>query len=464
MRNRTIERTHLKFFFPFTYKKKDFTALSELLKSNQFEFYTLQQDGLGKEAQLLDQFFYPFIQEKLFYPLPSDNNFNRYKRNFEDGYEAQFNKEKIEFTLKEISIILCPFNSAILSVSIQLENNLKFATVMDFASNFRQLKYNPTLESSFQIIAENEHFSSSESLIIGKYISFIQPFIESKNQNGYVGSLPYFEDERMYTMITMRCLDDDISDNELYRASQLDGTNQNGRLKVSSYNESYIEQYVATHNYDRWRPKLSIITTMQVQAIVTSLQQEDWDEVLLHYNTTLYYNFLIHYFYKVILLKLNYEHSTENWNNDIVIAESIVENITTFSSTLFFKQIAIRSSGRELSNKIRNAFYIDDLYTELKASVNDEYRVLEDENSDRYNQLLFFLTVFTVISGIYGMDLVIESWDKPLKWSALSTMSFFEVIAFFTGLIGIWLSLILVGSTIVRAVVHWIRKRKYKSY
>ena len=464
MRNRTVERTHLKFFFPFTYKKKDFAHLSDALLQAHFNYYSFHEQALGKESIILDQFFYPFIQEKLFHPVPSIDNFNRYQKVIEDHYFIQFDDEKIRFTVNELSIVLCPFHTAIICISIQLEPTLKFAHVMDFARYFRQLKMHPLTEKKFHIIHESAHFPSSEAFIFNHYIPMIKPFIEHHNQHGYVGSLPFFEDERMYTMMTLRVLDDDVSDNELFRACQLDGTDSNGRIKVSSFNASYIEQYVKDHIYDRWRPKVSIMTTAQVQIIATSFQHEQWEEVKLHVETSLFYNFLIHYFYKIVLLKLNYEHSTQNWKNDIVIAESIIENMTAFSSTLFFKQVAIRSSGRELANKYRKAFYIDDLYQELKSSVNDEYRVLEDENTDRYNQLLFFLTVFTVISGIYGMNLVIESWDQPLQWGMLRSMSFFEVVAFFTGLVGIWLSFFLVGSAIIRAIIYMIRKKNYKSY
>ena len=57
--------------------------------------------------------------------------------------------------------------------------------------------------------------------------------------------------------------------------------------------------------------------------------------------------------------------------------------------------------------------------------------------------LLQILTIFTTISGIFGMNLVIEDWKGKMDWAKMNDYSVFEWIAVLVTTTGVAVSLIL---------------------
>ena len=100
--------------------------------------------------------------------------------------------------------------------------------------------------------------------------------------------------------------------------------------------------------------------------------------------------------------------------------------------------MSTRSEGKELSCMFRQAFNIDCLYKEVNTTLHELYKSQENHASDKMNMLLFILTIFTVISGIYGMNLVIEDWESPSGLSQISSYTFFEWISLVTALSWNW--------------------------
>ncbi len=159
------------------------------------------------------------------------------------------------------------------------------------------------------------------------------------------------------------------------------------------------------------------------------------------------------------MLKLSFEHSEIEWEQDKVIVDELIEEIMKFSSQYYFDEVAVRSEGREISTMLRKQFRITAQYREIKETLNELYRILEDQADERLNDLLFILTIFTVISGIYGMNLVIEEWKGNIDWSQVADYSIFEWISFAVALFGIGLSFFLVGNLAYRTISRKIKKR-----
>ena len=111
---------------------------------------------------------------------------------------------------------------------------------------------------------------------------------------------------------------------------------------------------------------------------------------------------------------------------------------------------------------LRKQFRITAQYREIKETLNELYRVLEDQADERLNDLLFILTIFTVISGIYGMNLFIEDLKGNIDWSKMTDYSFFEWISLIVALCGIGLSFFLVGNLVYRTASQKMKKRRRK--
>ena len=458
MGNQVIEKGLFTFLFPFQFLKKDHARLLKALEEDGFTNRFIKNSKTNRD-ETLQQYFYPFIEEKLFGKEYSAIHLNHFKKRFKTTGEFRKHEKVCPFILDELEVIVCPFMIGFIKVTIQIER-MTLAHSIDFIATFRELT--KQLPEKVVLVYESRTVENSEDMILNLCIPSIKPFMYEQVHTGYYGSLPYFEDERMFTLLYLEVENTEaFTDTDFYRILQLDGTDHDGQPKNSSKNTAYMESYLKTHRYPRWETDVYLFFTLQVMSVVAK-QKEMHVQAVHHVQTTLFYNLLWHYFYRVVLLKFTYEHSEIKWANDPVIAESLIEKITLFSSKYFFKQVAVHSSGRAIAKIIRQQLRVDELYEEVKQSVSDLYRVVEDTNNNRYNQLLFVLTVFTVISGIFGMNLVIESWDQPIQFSALKTMSFFEVIAFFTGLIGIWISILLAVGAIIRKVMQVVRKKKYE--
>lgn len=468
MGERIIHDNVMTFYFPFSYRQKDFQALTKKLQEKEYTLFQLHQAETAasqNETETLyelEQFFYPFVQEKLFPSNVSAHALNRFYKNIEVKGQLQTRHREMSFMIDRLDITICPFETGILSLLVHIEGEEQLDDVIDFMRNFRQLVSEPQQKDYFSITVNHQQFASTEQLLYDYLMPFLPSFFMKKeSKSGYIGSLPYFEDERMYTTCLLMSDDDTkIETKELYKLAHLDGRRKDGSSKISSFNEQYIDDYIESHSYLRWAPYLYVTTTMQSHVTLGNLSEEYRQGARQYFINTGYYNILIHYFYKIVLLKLSYEHSEIKWNTDKISAESLSENITLFSSKYYFQQVAIRSSGRDLSHFIRGQMRIDELFMEVKESVNELYRVLEGENQDRYNQLLFILTVYTVISGIIGMNLVIEDWQDAIDWGNLQ-YTFFEWVAFITGISGIVLSFALIVGAVIRFVMNYIRKRKY---
>ena len=178
------------------------------------------------------------------------------------------------------------------------------------------------------------------------------------------------------------------------------------------------------------------------------------------YMGTHYYNLLLHYFYKIILLRVSFEYSKINWKKDEEYVKSLIKLITLFSSLYYYQEVSTRSEGNELSQLIRRSFNIDTLFKEVNKTLNELYKSQENNASDRMNMLLFILTVFTVVSGIYGMNLVIKDWESPTGWKAFSSYTIFEWVSLITAVSGIALSGVLIFTTVRKLIISKIRMKK----
>lgn len=94
----------------------------------------------------------------------------------------------------------------------------------------------------------------------------------------------------------------------------------------------------------------------------------------------------------------------------------------------------------------------------MKETLGTLYQNQEKIAGKRHNYLLLILTIYTVLSGIYGMNLVIESWNKNLSWSAIKDYSLFEYIAFIVALSGITISISLGINALYKLIKDRLQK------
>jgi hypothetical protein len=359
--------------------------------------------------------------------------------------------------------MVCPFGIGLITIRTEMDQEQEqLCEVLDFMNHFRVLEPKLDEEKGAIIRKGDREFYTTNEFVFGYLCPTLKSFIvHDEKRAGYFGSLPFFEDERMISSgFFIASGEHQIKNDHLYRMGQLDGKNPEGKSFMSSTNKEYIERYLNKHLHDRWAPDSYTVTSDHAQITVSIKTPQQLDRPLSQFMGTHHYNLMLHYFYKIMLLRMSFEYSQVQWKQDEDYVEELIELISKFSARYYFGEVSARSEGKELTQTYREVFHLNSLYEEVKQTLNELYRAQENQANKRHNLLLFMLTVFTVVSGIYGMNLVIEDWKGKTDWSKVPGYSFFEWISLITALAGISLSIILLATTGAKGL--WKKIRRWK--
>jgi len=472
MRPLNLNQAYMTFLFPFSFHEKKSQQLIEQLTAKHFTFFTLDQkdlqdayygNGVKVEHEELDQYFLPFIERKLFPHQTKQKGFLRFSKSVNESFNLDVHDTTFSFKVNSIDVMLCPFGIGFITIRTEMDQRESpISGLLDFMSHFRVLEPKLDEEKGSVIRKGEKEFKTTNEFVFDYLCPDIKSFIiHDEKMSGYFGSLPFFEDERMLSAgFLIADGEHPISNDQLFRMGQLDGKDPNGKPYMSTTNREYIDRYVKKHVHDRWAPDAYTVTSEHTQITVSVSTPEQLTKPLSHFMGTFHYNLMLHYFYKIMLLRLSFEYSEIQWDHDEDYVEELIELITKFSSHFYFGEVSARTEGKELSHTFREIFHLNNLYEEVKQTLHELYRTQENQAAKRHNMLLFMLTVFTVVSGIYGMNLVIEDWKGKTDWSKVPGYSFFEWISLITALAGISLSVILLFSTGGKGL--WKKFRKWK--
>ncbi|WP_155589923.1 hypothetical protein [Lysinibacillus cavernae] len=463
-----IKRAYMTFLFPFAYSTKNRQKIYDVLLKEGFSFFTLNNTTLENAFygditiihEELAQFFYPFLEDKLF---PNDRNspdFIRFSKAFYTQGSLHHRERRINYEVMSIDVTLCPFGNGIVTVRTSITDmQHDISDILNFIHYFRVLEAKLREEKGASHHFSFGSYSSTSELLFSHFISYLRPFLLHQQELSYEG-LPFLEDERMFSSAYLISEEEEILPEHLFRLGQVDGRAPDGKPFMSSTNFSYISNYVQEHAHTRWAPNSYIITSAQAQMTLTNLPLENCTHSIQEFMGTHYYNLFIHYFYKMMLLKLSYEYSEIKWGKDKLVVNELIELITKFSARYYFEEVIVRTEGREISQMLRKLFRINEHYIETKATLDSLYRIQEDQSDNRSNNLLFILTVFTVVSGIYGMNLVIDGWKDSSNFDGIWSYTLFEWVAFITAMCGIGLSVVLVCFSAIKSLQNIVRRNK----
>ncbi len=451
---------------PFSFMTKKEIALSEELLGNGYSFFNLndkkQQSEFYGDIELssiaLKQNFLSYIERRLFPKNIRDDGFQRFSKQISKTGSLQIHDRHYLFTILSIDITLCPFGIGFVSIRVKLDDVNLFSDALDFMHHFRILEPKTNNQLGMEVQYDGEPFTCIHDFIMKHLCPEIQKYtVHDDRRDGYFGSLPYFEDERMLVTNYIELDEDHLPIEQLYRASQLDGYTEESVPFISAANTEHMEEYLKTRVNTRYMPKLCDITTEHVQ---TTIVYRDTTEAFrekarVRFMGVHYYTILLHYFYKLTLLELSFRYCELAWKKDEIYVEKLMQLITMFSSKYYFQEVSSRSSSREMSKRLREIFKIDELFSEVSKTLDALYVNQQKAADKRQNYLLFVLTMFTVVSGIYGMNLIIEEWDGNYKWSEIFHYNIYEWICLITAVGGILMTFFLLVSTFY----NYIRKR-----
>jgi hypothetical protein len=449
------------FIFPFSINSNSQKEFKKQLEKDGFMAFSLgdtMQESMfyGPNYQVshqdMERYYLPFTNNVLF-PHEKDNesSFQRYSKRYELTGKLNTVHVDIPFTIHSVDVTLCPFDLGFITIRTDLNCEIaNFSLALEFAKRFRVLQNISELDDRTTIKYDNSSYEEVEEFIFAVLVPGTIQFLDKESMNEvYFEKLPFFIDERMYVE-SFYCLKEDteITKEDQYRAARTDGLDEKGGPFMGATNIDYIKEYCVMHSYQRWGPNtyftvdenaFSCITN-QPMTIATKIANKMYGEY--------YYILLINLFQKIVLLKLSieYSHVQLKLNQDTI--EELIHSITTFSAKYYFIESVSQSQGKEIFTLVRKLYGIDELFQEVKLTLNDLFKYQSNHANKRSSYLLMILTIYTVISGIYGMNQVIEDLKGPIEWTKFLHYSAFEYLALIVTITGIVISLCLAYNTI----------------
>ncbi|MGN1402337.1 MAG: hypothetical protein ACI4XL_12645 [Bacillus sp. (in: firmicutes)] len=465
------EVAHFQFLFPFLLNNGRRDEMKQTMLDKGYDFFNLKdldQENrfYGKHTvshRRMEQFFLPNIEKILF---PSDLEDDRYILRFSKvlNLKGEFTAKFVQtdFVIPSIDIILCPFNIGIMTIRVETRGDLTYTEAMEFGNLFRKMESIGENDSSTIVVGEDK-YERIKDFIFECLSTELRQFIhEDEETTPYFGSLPFFMDERMYAISFIYVNpEEDISKEDLYRIGHLYGFDEKGNPYIGASNPKFLDRYYEAAVFDRWADETYYgISEYAYFCLTKSEDPENIDQLMDEMYGKHYYSVLLYYFYKITLMKLMHNQSLLSLAADTEKIEDNIFEITRFSANYYFPEVNSSSFGKDTFNMVKDVFQIEVLHSYLQNSLETLYQNHERLESRRTNYLLQVLTIYSVISGMLGMNLVIDNLENGLSWQELSKFSAIEMIV-----------LVLVLSAVVISFVmgyffakKWVQERRKKRH
>ncbi|MEV5027707.1 hypothetical protein [Paenibacillus sp. LPE1-1-1.1] len=466
-----LDAALFQFIFPFSLNKNCQDKLQAQLRADGYTRFSLKKTELETEyygepyrvSHLnMERYYLPFTNNMLFPHSEKQAGLHRFSKSMKLHCSFKSEYRNFDFIVQSTDVFLCPFDLGFITVRIEIPcSDITFTDALEFTKRFRVLQDMNSQDKAARWISEKKTFDDVEDFLFEVLVPGMIPYLNSDELEGtYFAKHPFFVDERMYVQGLFAFKNkSDMTKADLFRASQIDGVDKYDQPYISSSSMDYIDRYLDEHSYDRWAPNTFYITHETSFVCVTNEDENIRTQLANHMYGEYYYALLINLFHKIVLLKLSNQYSQVRLDKNQDKIEELIRSITTFSAKYYFNEVVSQSQGKEIFIQLRRHFGNIDLYADVKHTLADLYKYQENFTAKRSNYLLLILTVYTVVSGIYGMNQVIEDLKGDIDWGKLQGYSVFEHIAFVLTISGISIALWLGFTTIFQLFKEQLKKK-----
>ena len=460
--NLLVDQSYLQFIFPFQIMETRSEDLVEQLMKEQWKFFDLKDTNQENKFygdirishERMEKFFLPNMEPILFpRKLNEINALRRFSKIINQKGHFKTNYMDTEFSLISFDIFVCPYHIGMMNIRINLPDHMKYDDVLHFIDSFRRLDK----PEDIAISVKGKEYTESKGLIFKEFCPWLEDHLAKKEHTTYFGSLPFFIEERMQVYYFLSFEKDTILDKiTLYRAGSIKGYDEDGMPYAGAKSLSYIHRFYENHVYDRWSDDSYYIISNGAFVCVSNESDRKREFIAERMYGENYYTNVLFFFNRLLLLQLSYENSQLRVNDKKGSIEKLIIRITNFSAQFYQPEIHSRVFGKEIYMKMKEIFHMDELYNHVNRTLGNLYKNHEKQTGKRHEYLLTFLTIYTVISGIYGMNLVIEQdWKGQINWSQASSYSIFEFIALFVAISGIAMG----GVLGIVTIYKWIKEK-----
>ncbi|WP_162309415.1 hypothetical protein [Cohnella abietis] len=396
----------------------------------------------------MERYYLPFTNHVLFPNREDPEAFRRLTKALNIKATLHSTQLHLEFTVYSVDIVLCPFNTGFLTIRTEINPDQKvaYSQALEFGDRMRHLQDTNKLDLNTVIECNGCSYNEVEDFVFQVVTPRVLAFIDRSPMEGaHFEKLPFFMDERMFVIGFCSLPEDcDITVLHRYRAGRLDGIDLLGNARVGASHIPYMEHYCDKFEYDRWAPNTYYLTDETNFICLTREKKENSNRLANQMYGEYYYGLMLNLFHRIVLLKLSIAYSQVQLERKQEHTQDLIRDITCFSAKYYFVEIVAQTQGREIFHQLRNVYGNDELFEDVKQTLNDLYKYQETRTSKQSSYLLTILTIYTVISGIYGMNLVIEDLDGSFNWSFLMKYSAYQWIAFVVTFSGLAVAFLLV--------------------
>lgn len=462
--------TKQQFLSPFLLLEGEIETFVQALLKEGYRFFGLEKEEYQQQFygdtkishMALETYFMPNIEAILF-PKSKHaiESIRRFSKPLNLDFTLQVNHYTVEATIESLDVFICPYHIGLVNLRIRLPENLSINEILTFSELFRYLVPTDNHNKEIAIDCEGKAYDHVKDFIFNYLLKPFHEYMDNHTPDypTYYGSLPFYKDERMFVISYLKVdASHDLSETDLYRVGELNGYDAYGKEYLGATNPEYISNYYKQHVYDRWATDTYFVASDFHFACITKKEGELGERLLAEMYSVYYYTLLLLLYYKLVLLKLSHEHSQIEIEKDHAKVDLLTIMISDFSAKYYLPELSSNTSGREIASIIRKVFSIEKLYEDVNSTLSRLFQKQEKLEGKQINALLQILTIYTVISGIYGMNLVIDKLSGNIDWSSFMDFSVFEWLVVFVTLTGIVLSFIM-GYYFLK---RWIQERRSK--
>jgi hypothetical protein len=450
------------FIIPFSLKNTE-PILFQYLKNSDFQAFNLkeveQENKFYGRYRIshrdLEQYFLPFTNRILFPQANDLKGFRRYSKSLNEKAVLKKNANQIPFSLHSIDITICPYELCFLTLRTEI-NHLPLSEAIEFASAFQ------TLEQA-GIEFRGDVFSTVTRFIFDSLIPGFTEFLESSYLDSAVfQSFPIAEHGGMFVHSLISLSESENVDVvDVYRAGMLNGLSSEGMPNVQPNNYDYIRRYVDENSFDCWLPNRYYFITDITFTCITNEDETQFTQLASEIYGQVYYSLFIQLFHKTVFLDIVNIYAKLNIENDTKGIAKLIYIINSFTSNYFFLISPSQTNGKELFKLLRKHFNIDFFYDITKEALFTLFKYEENTVTKKDSTLLLILTVYTVICGIFSMNLFTHDLVGNIPWSHLKNYNPFESFAVFVVFSGILVAWVLLIQSIYQAI---IKRRNIKKW
>jgi hypothetical protein len=468
-----VKKAIFQFIFPFSLERDCHDEVWDTLLQEGYTPFQLGDLGLEDayygldnrvSHQDMERYYLPYTNHVIFPTGNDQEGFRRLSKTVNVQAKLLSDQLQIPFTVHSTDVFLCPFDTGFLTLRVELtgDQETTFSQTLEFADRMRHLQNTNELDRNTFVEHAGNTYEEVEDFVFKVLATHLLPFMDRSPMEGtYFEKLPFITDERMFVIGYCSFPEDfDITLVHRYRAARLDGLDLQGNARMSASHIPYMEQYCGQYEYYRWAQNTYYLTDETCFICLTREQPDTATRIANQMYGEYYYGFMLNLFHRIVLLKLSIAYSQVQLERKQEHTEDLIRDITHFSAKYYFVEIVSQTQGREIFHQLRNIYSNDEMFADVKQTLSDLYKYQGTRTSKQSSYLLTILTIYTVVTGIFGMNFVIDDLAGAFSWSFVTKYSSFQWIALLVALSGLTVALLLVIRVLWNFGRDFLRTRR----